>query len=352
MKINRAMLSLLDDIENYKINVNSYYEDSSYESFNESVLYSKAKSLGKYLQSIGLTSLSEEINKLDFVNGNCITILEFFKSYIIPEVRRLIEEIDARDSQKNMDKIIELLKYKGRHELAHLLDNSYYRIQESTTYGTYLFSVLSTAEVYSPLATCAKLKTLSANDKKIILDAFLIIYPHKDNSVEINHIEFLVDDNLGNQLDLYHPKEISEINFKYIQEQIKKCNDKIISDDLDGAIANARTLLESICLHILEKNGSDSSHNGDLPKLFKNTLKCFSASKNHSNDNDGFSQMLMGCIAIVNGISRARNVMSDAHGRSSKTYSRPTRQQAIFIVEISKIVSEFIFTAYDEEVNK
>lgn len=98
-------------------------------------------------------------------------------------------------SHEDIEKIRKILKYRGRHDLAELLRHSTSQINESSTYGHYLFSTLSTFEIYSPLETHEKLKKISEEDKKEILNAVLEIYPPKEYSPEVVNIEFYVNVN-------------------------------------------------------------------------------------------------------------------------------------------------------------
>jgi hypothetical protein len=98
-------------------------------------------------------------------------------------------------SSEDIEKIRKILKYKGRHDLAELLRHSTSRINKSSTYGSHLFSTLSTFEIYSPLEFHEKLKELSKEDKKEILNAVLKIYPPKECSPEIVDLTFYVDVN-------------------------------------------------------------------------------------------------------------------------------------------------------------
>lgn len=98
-------------------------------------------------------------------------------------------------SSEDIEKIRKILKYRGRNELAELLQQSTSRIDESSTYGSYLYSTLSTFEIYSPLEYYEKLKKLSEEDKKEILDAVLEIYPPKEYSPEIVNLKFYVEVN-------------------------------------------------------------------------------------------------------------------------------------------------------------
>lgn len=340
----KVIFDILDEISNYKINANSYYDDSGYESLTESIVYSKIRSLKKYFIKLNLTELAEEIDELELEQGKCITNIETVRGYLIPEAKRQIKALDIVNPYKKLDKIIDILNYRGRRDLALLLKDSHYWIEESDSYGSYLFSVLSTVEIFSSLPVYEKLRFLSELDKKVIKEAFEDLYPPGEKSIEISDIRFLLDGNAKFNLDRPYPNEIIKIDFEYIKEQIDKCDKKIETGDYDGAISNARSLLECICIFIIEKRNYETSAKGDLPKLFKDTVKIlnFDISPNNS-EGDALKQILMGCTTIVNGLARARNILSDAHGRSTKNYLKPTKQQAILVVKVSKSVSEFIY---------
>lgn len=258
---------------------------------------------------------------------------------------------DLQDPYRSVDKIINILKYRGRADLAHLLSGSYYIINESDSYGSYLYSTLSTGEIYASLPVYEKLNALSDVDRDVILNAFLALYPIKERSVEIRNIEFYLDPDLEIPLELNHPEGLDKIDFEYIREQMKKCNEKIASDDYDCAITNARTLLENICFYIIESNDSEYKPDGDLPKLYKETIKILELGRN-SQSEEIFKQILSGCTSTVFGLSRVRNALGDAHGRPSKNYLKPTKPQAILVVEISKAVSEFLYATYQEKNTK
>ena len=89
-----------------------------------------------------------------------------------------------------IDKIIELLLYRKEEKLANMLVGSDYDFNESSTYGSRWNSTLTTVNIYSPLKYYDKLLTISEKEKQVIIKAFHVIYPVKDNEIEINNIEF------------------------------------------------------------------------------------------------------------------------------------------------------------------
>jgi len=75
----------------------------------------------------------------------------------------------------------------------------------------------------------------------------------------------------GYSIELLHPYENSvELTHIFIDEQIKKCDKKLGEGDFDGAITNARSLVEAV-LSAIEKefDPNPPEYDGNLPKLYK-----------------------------------------------------------------------------------
>ena len=251
------------------------------------------------------------------------------------------------ESMDKATKIMRILEHRGRGDIARLLKKSTYRIDESTTYGSYLFSVLSSVELFSPLHLNEKLVALPKEDKELILDAFLTLFPPKSHSPEIVNVEFFIDPEAELTFETSYALRIKDIDFEYIQDQLDKCDEKLSAGDYDGAITNARTLVENICLYILDTTETEYEHRGDLPKLYKQTAKVLNMdSKQHSEQM--FKQILSGFVSIVNGLASIRNIHSDAHGKSSKSYYKPAKRHATFVVNSSKAIAEFLYSSYKD----
>jgi len=94
---------------------------------------------------------------------------------------------------KTIEGIIKILEHKGRKDLAKYLNNSYCQMDESSNYGSYMFSVLSTLEIYSSLENHTILSDLDDSHVEVILEAVLKIIPPKAYGPEITNIRFLLD---------------------------------------------------------------------------------------------------------------------------------------------------------------
>ena len=245
----------------------------------------------------------------------------------------------------SIEKVIKVLKYQGRSDLAKLLQYSTSNIEESSTYGSFLFSTLSTFEIYSPIKNHEQLSNLSKDDQKAILDAVLKIYPPKAYSIEITNIQFYVDMGLEPEHEIISCKRLKEVGVEYIKEQIEKCEEKIMKHDYDGAITNARTLVESICLYILDESKIPYKFDGNLIKLYKEVCKVLKMDPAMYQE-DCFKKILSGIISIMHGLSNLRNVMSDAHGKTKTEHYKPTDRHAVLAVNIAKVISEFLYTSW------
>jgi len=113
------------------------------------------------------------------------------------------------------------------------------------------------------------------------------------------------------------PESLGEIENDFLTEQIKKCDDKILEGDFDGAITNARTLFLN-----LDPSNIDYS--------------------------DSIKQILSGLISIINGLANMRNEMSDAHTRRYK----PEKRHSKLAVNSSKTLSEFLIDTLIKQYNK
>jgi hypothetical protein len=72
--------------------------------------------------------------------------------------------------------------------------------------------------------------------------------------------------------DIPISETVQNVNSTYIQEVWKKALERRATD-AEGAITAARTLLESVCKHILDAKSVQYDDNADLPKLYSLTSK-------------------------------------------------------------------------------
>ncbi|SAL76604.1 hypothetical protein AWB71_05277 [Caballeronia peredens] len=146
------------------------------------------------------------------------------------------------------------------------------------------------------------------------------------------------------------PKSLPEFTATSIEEQIIKCRQKIDSEDYDGAITNARTLVEHMLLAIEEELSEEPppQFDGDLSRLFNRVRSLLNLSASRKDISESLKQVLTGLASIVTGLAAMRNKMSDSHG---KTY-RPERHHAKLAVNSAKTLAEFLFETVDYQRKK
>lgn len=115
--------------------------------------------------------------------------------------------------------------------------------------------------------------------------------------------------------------------------------------DPEGAITSARTLLESVCKHILDERRVAYEHDTDLPTLYKATAKSLNIAPSQHSEVI-FKQILGGCTAVVEGLGALRNRLSDAHG-TGKLAVKPSARHAELAVNLAGAVAQFL-VATDE----
>lgn len=154
----------------------------------------------------------------------------------------------------------------------------------------------------------------------------------------------------GTKVDLRPPAiDTAAVSREVIDEQLRKCDEKIVAGDFSGAITNARALVEAVLLHV-EGHIDDarSSYDGDLPKLYKRVQKLLNLEPDRPDISEPLKQLLRGLVSILNGLSSLRNTMSDAH---AVTY-RPSAHHAKLAVNAAKTLADFVFETYAYQLNR
>jgi hypothetical protein len=137
--------------------------------------------------------------------------------------------------------------------------------------------------------------------------------------------------------------EPTHLSHAFIMEQIEKCRTKTNHGDYDGAITNARSLVEAVLAAIEKECDSNApEYDGDLPKLYKRVQKHLNLSPENPKISNSLKQTLTGFVSIIGGLSGLSNKMGDRHVREYK----PTAHHAVLIVNAAMTFSNFIFDTY------
>jgi len=163
-----------------------------------------------------------------------------------------------------------------------------------------------------------------AERRIFIQDSFAKLLENLENT---NHIaeEAIVIDNL------------------YVNEFWQKALTRM-TDDAEAAITMARTLVETVCKHILDENEIQYDDWIDLPKLYKQTATTLKLSPDQHTEQI-FKQILSGCQSIIDGLGSLRNKLGDAHGKSQSRV-RPGLRHATLAVNLAGTMSQFLLQTH------
>ncbi len=119
--------------------------------------------------------------------------------------------------------------------------------------------------------------------------------------------------------------------------------------DPAGAITAARTLLETVCKHVLEDDSGTPSYgpNDDLPKLYRRASERLNlAPSQHSED--AFKRILGSVASVVEGLGPLRNRISDAHANSGRKPVKPSARHAALAVNMAGSMALFLIETANE----
>lgn len=114
--------------------------------------------------------------------------------------------------------------------------------------------------------------------------------------------------------------------------------------DPEGAITAARTLVETVCKHILDKTNTTYSDKDDLPALYRATATQLNLAPSQHTEAI-FKQILGGVTAAIEGLGALRNRISDAHGQGSKPV-RPQPRHAQLAVNLAGALATYLIETW------
>ena len=94
---------------------------------------------------------------------------------------------------QSLEAVIRVLRHRNRFDLASLLSRASIDFDVSSTYGSFLFSMITTAEIYAPISDYDRLRALSREDNERIFDALLEIWPPRAHDMEITGVAYRLD---------------------------------------------------------------------------------------------------------------------------------------------------------------
>ncbi|MGN7503619.1 MAG: abortive infection family protein [Alphaproteobacteria bacterium] len=176
----------------------------------------------------------------------------------------------------------------------------------------------------------------------------------------LNHSELrvVIRKNKNNRPDTYMLQKenqniissvnVEMLNHDFVEDQHNKIRQKIQTEDYDGAITNARTLVEAIMQEILKRYGKGGAElEKDLDELYKLLKKEMNLSSN-ADLTLVFKQILTGLQSLISGFSSLGNKMSERHA----TKYRPSKHHAELAANAAYTISEFLLSSYEHQSHK
>lgn len=117
------------------------------------------------------------------------------------------------------------------------------------------------------------------------------------------------------------------------------------STDPDGAITAARTLLESVCKHILDEAGVQYDDKADLPKLYRSIAEHLELAPDRQSET-AIKKILGACQTVVEGLGTMRNRLSDSHGKG-KAAVKPAPRHAELAVNLAGVMALFLIETWE-----
>ncbi|MDQ3548225.1 MAG: abortive infection family protein, partial [Chloroflexota bacterium] len=117
--------------------------------------------------------------------------------------------------------------------------------------------------------------------------------------------------------------------------------------DPEGAITAARTLVETVCKHILDDEGVPYADDEDLPKLWHLTAQRLKLAPNQHQEAI-FKSILGNCQSVVNNLAAMRNKVGDAHGQGRRPV-KPKARHAELAVNLAGGMAAFLVATWQEQ---
>jgi hypothetical protein len=138
---------------------------------------------------------------------------------------------------------------------------------------------------------------------------------------------------------------LAKLDWNEVQAAWRRALERKASDP-EGAITAARTLLESVCKHVLDEAEVPYDPKADLPPLYSLTAKTLKMSPSQHTE-EIFKQILGGCHSVVQGLGALRSKVGDAHGQGKKAV-KPAARHAELAVNLAGAMATFIAQTWEK----
>lgn len=137
---------------------------------------------------------------------------------------------------------------------------------------------------------------------------------------------------------------LARVDSEHVQNAWRKALSRRL-DDPDGAITVARSLIESVCKHILDQTSTSYDDHTELPKLYALVAQRLNLSPAQHTE-QLFKQILGGCQTVVEGMAAMRNRLGDAHGKGQRGL-KPSPRHAELAVNLAGAMATFLIGTWE-----
>lgn len=215
-------------------------------------------------------------------------------------------------SDDDIEKIRQILHYKGRDDLSELLSQSKSKVQGSSSYGSKLYSLLSTFEIYSSIEYTEMLRNLSKEDHDIIFSAVKEVYPVRESSPEIVEVNYYISSSKENSdldsLDSFW----SNIHSKITKVSKELFNDGYYAEAVFSAFRKVNSRVKNI---VKSKTGEELDGKNLMFKAFNlrdpiiQLSNC--STETEKNIQEGYMHIFAGSIQGIRNPKAHENILID-----------------------------------------
>ncbi|WP_227842346.1 abortive infection family protein [Vreelandella zhuhanensis] len=163
-----------------------------------------------------------------------------------------------------------------------------------------------------------------------------------------NEFRLLLDklEEVGSPSDSAIGETLEKFDSAHVHAAWQKTLDRRTSDP-EGAITMAKSLVESVCKHIIEQvEGQEyTGKSDDLPALYRKASLALNLSPEQHME-ETFKRILGGCSNIVTGLGELRNKVGDAHGQGPRPI-KPKPRHAELAVNLAGTMAAFLIATLE-----
>ena len=138
-------------------------------------------------------------------------------------------------------------------------------------------------------------------------------------------------------------RTLTTYSVETVQAEWKRISSRLQTDP-EAALTSSRSLIESVCKHILEESEVDFNESSNVYRLTSQLLELAPDQQYQQ----VFRQLTGACQTIVGSVEGIRNAYGDAHGKGSRR-SRPLQRHAEFAVNVAGSLAVFLIKTFQEQ---